>query len=155
MNDFAQAVATLQGYAQRAQSRNYVLAERYDEALNDIVRNPGRSGSATELVDISLANARKKLAHRAAVMPRPATPTLELLGPLGGLGIAVAADLSEPVGWPQALRPRTRRLLGLTALGFRPRDLAVLDATSPAQARVALCRARAEGRSLFAAEVAA
>lgn len=148
MNDFAHAVATLQGYAHRAESRNYILAERYEEALNDLVRNPGRVGNPAELVDAALTNARQKLAHRGRAMPRPATPTLAALEPLGVLGVVAEVAPEESPSWPDALKPRTRRLLGLTALGYKPRDIAALENIAPATVWVALSRARAEARLL-------
>jgi hypothetical protein len=151
VNQFAQAVATLQGYAQHAESRSHFLTERYEEALNDLVRNPHRAGDAAVLVDGALANARKKLAHRGELMPRPASPTLEALDAVGGCGQTAAPALpEEPPQWAAALKPRSRRLVGLTAIGFRAVDLARLEELSTPQTWVALSRARAEARLLYA-----
>ncbi len=152
MNEFAQAVATLQGYAGTAASRSHYLTERYDEALNDLLRNPARAGDAGELVDAALANARKKLAHRPALMPRAASDSLARLDETGATGTAPEPAVADELpAWFTKLKPRTRRLIALTALGFPPREVARLEGLTPQQSWVALSRARLRARALLEA----
>jgi DNA-directed RNA polymerase specialized sigma24 family protein len=152
MNEFAKAAATLQRITQTSASRSHFLTERYDEALNDLVRNPDRPGDARQLVDVALTNSRKKLAHRAPVTPRASSETLDLLEPTGGIGTTAApTEPDELPDWFVKLRPRTRRLIGLSALGFEPGDVARLDGVSRKSAWEALSRARAEARAALEA----
>jgi hypothetical protein len=146
VDDFAQAVAALQELTSQAESRSYLLTERYEEALNDLVRNPNRPGARDELIKVAVANARKKLARRAERAPLPATPTVEIVAETAIRYSTPPPESASPAPWVDRLRPRSRRLLGLTALGFPPRELALLENLTPQQTWVALSRARTEGR---------
>jgi DNA-directed RNA polymerase specialized sigma24 family protein len=150
LNEFVQAVAELQGCARTAASRSHYLTERYDEALNDLVRNPDRPGDAARLVGIAINNGRKKIAHRATRTPRAASDALAIIEITGGAETTPApAEPEELPEWFTDLSPRTRQLLGLSALGFRPAEIAEIEGVSPKYAWESLSRARAEARALI------
>jgi DNA-directed RNA polymerase specialized sigma24 family protein len=150
LDEFVQAVATLQGYTRTAASRSHYLTERYDEALNDLIRNPDRPGDSDRLVAVAVSNSRKKIALRGVRTPRAASDALAILEITGGA--RTTSPPSEPQELPEwftRLRPRSRHLLGLSALGFRPAEIAQIEGVSPKYAWEALSRARAEARALI------
>jgi hypothetical protein len=151
LNEFEQAVAELQGCAQTAAPRSHYLTERYDEALNDLIRNPDRPGDVDRLIGAAINNSRKKIALRRAPTPRAASDVLLILEITGGSGTTPAPrEPDELPEWFTRLSPRARRLLGLSALGFRPAEIAQIaqiEGVSPKYAWEALSRARAEARA--------
>ena len=64
-DDVAVAILRMQNGVRRLETRSLFLTERYEAALDDLVRNPHRTGEPRHLIRNALSNARKRNARRA------------------------------------------------------------------------------------------
>jgi DNA-directed RNA polymerase specialized sigma24 family protein len=152
-NAVCEAVALVQGFSCHYESRSHHVTECCEEALNDLVRNPARSGEPIDLVHTAMRNARKKLRRRSDVATiKAATPLID--DDRGLFGVVAPPALFEEPAWLGALSPSARRLVALDSLGFTRDEIAADADVSKSQLYVLLSRARAAARESYLTEAA-
>jgi hypothetical protein len=145
--DIADAVGFLQHLSDRYGSRNFFLGRRYDEALDDLLRQPERHGDPRVLAQGALRNAAKKIDRRNQIA---------LIEPVGDRLPEVLFEpevATEVPAWFRGLAAPDRAALGLVALGFGPAAAAQQLDLPAERFRVRLFRARS--RAAVALAVAA
>src|SRR5581483_200603 len=68
--DTAEAVRILQSRLRAAETHDFRRAERYEAALDDLVRSPDRPGPVGHLVRNATSYGRKRAVRRARIAPR-------------------------------------------------------------------------------------
>lgn len=142
--DVADAVGFLQHLSDRYGSRNFFLGRRYDEALDDLLRQPERRGDPRMLAQGALRNAAKKIDRRNQIA---------LIEPVGDRLPEVSLepeDVTELPVWFRDLAAPDRVALGLIALGFGPAAAAQQLELPAERFRVRLFRARSRAAGALA-----
>lgn len=153
--DTADAVRILQERLRSAETRDFRRAERYEAALDDLVRNPGRSGPVGHLVRNATSHGRRRAVRRARLAPRhepkpviddtPMTPREVLVVDDTGSQLEIELrDLIDRAPLQPADRLVMRDILG----GATPADIAEKSNVPRGRLDVRVSRARARLRAV-------
>jgi DNA-directed RNA polymerase specialized sigma24 family protein len=152
------AIAALQGQA--LNEYRVVDGEVLEEALDDLVRNPSRTGDTKHLIGSAIARARTKVFRRHRLAPIVGRID-EQPEPEEDSGFVItprttdepAHDLIEArdAVARSDLPARDRNYLHLISNGFDARDLADLERAPLGTIRVRVTRAQARAREMWAA----
>jgi DNA-directed RNA polymerase specialized sigma24 family protein len=154
--DTASAVLILQDRLRAVESRDFRRAERYEAALDDLIRNPERAGPVGHLVRNAASYGLKRTARRSRLAPRQAlTREAPDRGVAAHREVLVTHDdaaqlaidlhdLLDRAPLTDFERSALRRLAG----GAETRDIASDVAVPLPTVQVRISRARAKARAV-------
>jgi hypothetical protein len=154
--DTAEAVRILQDRLRAAERHDFRRAERFEAALDDLVRNPDRPGPVGHLVRNATSYGRKRAVRRAQLAPRyDATPQAAADGESVTREVVVVddtvaqleVDLRDLVD-RAGLGPSDRTLVHLVLSGATVAEVADRSGVPRARLDVRLSRARTRLRAV-------